>query len=66
MVLIKDMEMPKNCAHCSLKNYGQGRCLVNGKRLSGLQVNGTAPKPAWCPLVEVDQYGPEGLMYKEK
>lgn len=62
MVLIKDMALPFNCDRCRLRDTSYNECKVMWKRISEY----TERKPAWCPLVEVEQYGPEGTLYKEK
>lgn len=66
MVLIKDMEMPKTCGHCRLTDYDVCACKVSGKKLSAWKVSSCVGRPKDCPLVEVEQYGPEGTLYKEK
>ena len=64
MVLIKDMEKPRSCNMCRLKDSYYGECNVKHKRVKTWIVSGGIPE--WCPLVEVEQYGPEGTLYKEK
>lgn len=64
MVLIKDMDMPEGCAACRLKSYQYGECNVTHKRIH-TWINRTDDKPEWCPLTEVEPYGPEGTLYKE-
>ena len=65
MVLIKDMHMPKTCADCQLKDYTYGECKVTYRKIRAWSVNGPT-RADWCPLVEVEPYGPEGTLYKEK
>lgn len=62
MVIIKDMDMPFNCDRCRLKDTRYHECKVKWKKLS-LYDNS---RPVWCPLVEVEPYGVDGLLYKEK
>lgn len=64
MVLIKEMEKPKSCASCSLKDLYYGECNVKHKKNRSMIENGGMP--SWCPLTEVEAYGPEGTLYKEK
>ena len=67
MVLIKSMELPKSCGHCSLKDYRFCSCCVNGKRIPTWGMMAAVnERPTWCPLTEVEPYGPEGTLYKEK
>ena len=51
MVLIKNMEMPKSCAHCSLKNFQYSECNVTHKKVAFWRANN---RPENCPLVEID------------
>lgn len=62
MILIKDMAMPFNCDRCRLKDTRYNECRVKWKKLSLYDNN----KPKWCPLIEIEPYGPEGTLYKEK
>lgn len=64
MVLIKDMKMPESCADCRLKDMYYGECNVSHRKITAFIKDGG--KPARCPLTEVEQYGPEGTLYKEK
>lgn len=62
MVLVKDMEMPRSCSLCSLKDMYYGECNVKHRRIKYfIESSG---RPDWCPLMEVEQYGPEGTLYK--
>ena len=64
MVLIKDMDMPNGCAACKVQDYYYGECRITHRKIRHYVDNGD--KPHWCPLIEVEQYGPEGTLYKEK
>ena len=66
MVLIKDMGMPYSCDRCRLKDTEHSECKVAWKRVGMYGVDFTTGRPAWCPLLEVETYGPEGTLYKEK
>lgn len=66
MILIKDMQMPFSCDRCRLRDAGHSECKVAWKRVGIYGVDYTTGRPAWCPLVEVEPYGIEGLLYKEK
>ena len=50
-ILIKDMEMPKNCQDCAL--YIEGACYAKGYR-DYRSIMDTA-KPDDCPLVELPE-----------
>ena len=64
MVLIKDMEMPKCCPGCRLKDGYYRECNVKHKKIKAwLETN--ERRPDWCPLTEVAPYGPDGILYKE-
>lgn len=65
MVLIKGMGKPKCCLDCRLKDVYWEECNVTHKRIAGW-LNNYERTPEWCPLVEVETYGPEGTLYKEK
>ena len=65
MILIKNMEMPKGCACCRLKDNHYGECNVAHKRIH-TWMERVDYRPEWCPLTEVEAYGPEGTLYKEK
>jgi hypothetical protein len=65
MILIKTMTKPKTCAQCRLKDYAHSECIVTGRRVSTWGMKTGVPIPEWCPIVAVDQYGPEGTLYKE-
>lgn len=64
MILIKDMEYPKSCSMCRLKDMYYGECNVSHRKITTFINDGG--KPARCPLTEVEPYGPEGTLYKEK
>lgn len=66
MVLIKDMGMPYSCDRCRLRDAEHSECKVAWKRVGIYGVDYTTGRPAWCPLVEVEPYGIDGLLYKEK
>ena len=66
MVLIKEMESPNSCAACSLKDYNTATCSVKRKRIGTYRMTADLPRPEWCPLVEVESYGVDGLLYKER
>ena len=54
-VLIKGMEMPKDCEWCPLcENIGDLGCSV--KHLVILRRHGQ-DKPSWCPLIEIPPHG---------
>jgi len=52
-VLIKNMEMPKNCQKCWL--YIEGACYAKGYRDYRLIMD--TAKPDDCPLVELPPHG---------
>ena len=64
MVLIKDMEMPTSCGECKIQDYYYGECRITHRKTGHYADDESVPK--WCPLTEVQQYGPEGTLYKEK
>lgn len=64
MVLIKDLKMPEGCSMCPLKGMYYGECNVTHKKIKTYIVQ--TGRPAKCPLTEVETYGPEGTLYKEK
>lgn len=66
MVLIKDMGIPYSCDKCRLKDRQHNECSVAWKRVGSYGIGYAMNKPEWCPLTEVEQYGPEGTLYKEK
>lgn len=66
MILIKQMDKPESCAECRLKDYTFNECKVMHKNISSYGVLGDYPLPKWCPLIEVEEYGPEGMLYKVK
>ena len=65
MILIKDMTMPFSCERCRFKDADHKECKVVWKRIP-MQIGYEARKPDWCPLTDVEPYGIEGLLYKEK
>lgn len=52
MVLIKNMEMPKGCAHCCLKDVYYRECCLTHKKVAPWSATS---RPATCPLVEVEE-----------
>lgn len=64
MVLIKNMDKPKSCNRCRIADYTFGECKVAHRKIMAYVDNELQPK--WCPLTEVESYGPEGTLYKEK
>ena len=52
-VIVKNMEMPKNCQECAL--YIEGACYAKGYR-DYRSIMDTA-KPDDCPLVELPPHG---------
>lgn len=73
MILIKDMQMPESCFDCEIQ-YDSICCSVTGTlfwRDDDPLHYDTKPDPskermADCPLIEVEPYGIDGLLYKEK
>lgn len=65
MVLIKDMDMPTCCPECRLKDNYYRECNVKHKKIKAW-LETDERRPEWCPLTEVEAYGPEGTLYKEK
>lgn len=70
-VLIRGMEMPKNCDECPLLTedgdydvcfVGKRRVMWKWKHDRGLKV--IHPKPDWCPLIEVPLHGRLGDLDK--
>lgn len=55
-ILVKGMEMPRNCDRCNVCDYEQGCCLVfgEGERGTGGKKDG---RMEWCPLVEIPPHG---------
>ena len=51
-VLIKGMEMPKNCNECPMSVNGY--CVVSPKRANGDALN-VHETTLWCPLVEIQE-----------
>lgn len=74
MILIKELSKPEYCDHCylcqmvciGLEKYV--RCPILKKMGDvNLVVKGAhQPVPDDCPIIEVEPYGPEGTLYKEK
>ena len=52
-ILIKGMEMPKNCSDCRL--MADGWCYSVG--LEQREKISTVKRPTWCPLVPVPPHG---------
>ena len=50
-IVIRGMEMPKNCLYCPFVSYDNDHCVAIDK---DIPIYGT--KPSWCPLVPL----PEG------
>ena len=65
MILIKNMNKPSGCAVCRLKDNHYGECNVMHRKI-GAWMDKAKSIPEWCPLIEVEQYGPEGTLYKER
>lgn len=65
MVLIKDMEKPHGCGECRLKDNYYIECNVKHKKIHSW-IGSACELPEWCPLVEIESYGPDGTLYKEK
>lgn len=69
MVLIKDMQMPDNCTGCEFLDYDTFDaemhigCLITGEIVTWDLDKCRNEK---CPLTEVEPYGIDGLLYKEK
>ena len=54
-ILIKGMNMPKNCDECRFD--AGGYCLAKSLNfLDWCEVN-DRPRPSWCPLVEIPPHG---------
>ena len=64
MVLIRGMFKPDSCSNCRIADHTWMECKVAHKKIGAYVDN--VELPAWCPLVEVVAYGPEGTLYKEK
>ena len=56
-VLIKGMELPKNCGSCDLFHVESPmHCtVVKGHKTVGAPYG--MPRPDWCPLVEIPEHG---------
>lgn len=48
-VLMKGMEMPKDCIDCFAETYNE--CMATGKIVNSIG------RPDWCPLVEIPPHG---------
>ena len=66
MIMIKDMALPWCCDKCRFKNTTHNECVVTWRKVGSYGINFGMRKPKWCPLVEIESYGPEGTLYKEK
>ena len=62
-VLIKDMELPKDCPYCKMAHYNAsdeftGCAVVPGKRYAmhndAVYAKSTQ-RPDWCPLIEIPE-----------
>ena len=57
-LLIKDMEMPKHCWQCRLKDEDDNCTAADATQLySVMGVYGEERRPDWCPLVELPDHG---------
>ena len=63
-ILIKGMEMPKDCPMCSMAHYDitgtfRGCEIVAGKKhaINDLVYANSSTRPNWCPLVPVPPHG---------
>ena len=65
MVLIKNMNKPAGCGECRLKDNYFKECNVTHKKIH-TWIDTAHELPKWCPLIEVEPYGPEGTLYKER
>ncbi len=54
-VLIKGVEMPKNCTECSCLNDEYWSCQASAMELFGEGAD--KKRPNWCPLVPVPPHG---------
>lgn len=56
-VIIKDMEMPKNCLECVMYDYyyRPGGCVLYSLGLPGRYNYDASKRPEWCELVEVPE-----------
>lgn len=58
-VIITDMDMPTNCAHCPCLNFSRGgvKCGTptgEDKRICDDSLYFDNFRPAWCPMKEVE------------
>ena len=70
-IVIKGMEMPKNCNRCKLAthyftNTHKVRCFINAEMR---EADGIDSRPKWCPLVALPEHhgrliDVDGLMKK--
>ena len=64
-VLIKGMDMPKNCIYCPLSHWNKldeitGCEIVAGKKYVDKEDSDywdSSDRPKWCPLVEIPKHG---------
>lgn len=63
-ILIKNMEMPKDCPMCPLAHYNAMReftgCeIVAGKRfaMNSDEYANSTTRPSWCPLISIPPHG---------
>lgn len=65
-ILIKGVEMPKDCPMCPMSYWTKGNCefsgcaIVNGKRYARYEDEKYANsygRPSWCPLIELPPHG---------
>ena len=57
-VLIKGMEMPKNCNACRFAGYGGVKCELNVCMFTGHNQPTLSPsRLATCPLIEIPPHG---------
>lgn len=54
-ILIKGMEMPKNCWYCSFEH--ECYCMATKRLLELADVHKTAERPNGCPLIELPPHG---------
>ena len=63
-ILIKGMEMPKDCPMCPMSHWNAGGSftgcdVVGGKRyaMDDEEYRNSSTRPVWCPLVTVPEHG---------
>ena len=63
-ILIKDMELPKDCPYCKMAHYNAsdeftGCAVIPGKRYAmhndAVYAKSTQ-RPDWCPLIEIPEH----------